>query len=345
MILHVAQNATNSVVPFNVATQTVGTPIPLGSDPKKGPLTAAEIQVQPGKPNNFIATLNASFNGSDGVELIKNGHIVSQFLNEAPNDVTMAFPKFVNSTDLFGLGQSFSFFGSGLLHFVMTSQGLLEAPGISGNFGVGPFDSDGTNIYDSNGQVFSVKTGAVVGNLGNLNFSNGSVLTDTSSARSFVVDRSGNVQAFDNKTFAQVAFLSLFIGSGNVQRPQHWGTNGLSYLDFDFSTNSNDLVLLRTNLFCPAPGPNPLPTITTLAPATVVAKGPNFLLTVNGTNFTRGAVVQWNGTNRTTHWVSATKLIADIPAADIAVAGSANIKVLNPVPGGGGSAIKLLQIQ
>jgi hypothetical protein len=39
--------------------------------------------------------------------------------------------------------------------------------------------------------------------------------------------------------------------------------------------------------------------------------------------------VQWNGVARTTHFVSATQLTVDIPAADIAVAGAASISVLN----------------
>jgi hypothetical protein len=47
--------------------------------------------------------------------------------------------------------------------------------------------------------------------------------------------------------------------------------------------------------------------------------------------------VTWNGQNRTTIWVSATKLLVDIPAADIATAKTAKIVVVNPGPGGGKS--------
>ena len=70
----------------------------------------------------------------------------------------------------------------------------------------------------------------------------------------------------------------------------------------------------------------------------LTSKGPNFLLTVNGSHFIRGAVVQWNGSNRTTKWLSALKLVADIPASDIAAAGTAHVTVVNPTPGGGKSA-------
>src|SRR5262249_55926364 len=52
---------------------------------------------------------------------------------------------------------------------------------------------------------------------------------------------------------------------------------------------------------------NPAPTITTLNPSSAVATGPGFTLTVNGTGFVAGSTVQWNGSNRTTTFGSATQ--------------------------------------
>jgi hypothetical protein len=51
---------------------------------------------------------------------------------------------------------------------------------------------------------------------------------------------------------------------------------------------------------------------------------------VNGSNFISTSVVQWNGSNRTTTFVSATQLTAQITAADIATAGTASVKVFTP---------------
>ena len=68
-------------------------------------------------------------------------------------------------------------------------------------------------------------------------------------------------------------------------------------------------------------GVSPPPTISSLSPASATAGGPAFTLTVNGSNFVSGSVVQWNGSNRTTTFVSATQLTAAITAADIATAG------------------------
>ncbi|MGH9849044.1 MAG: beta strand repeat-containing protein, partial [Blastocatellia bacterium] len=82
---------------------------------------------------------------------------------------------------------------------------------------------------------------------------------------------------------------------------------------------------------------NPVPVITSLSPATVGAGGPAFTLTVNGTGFVPGSIVQINGENRQTTVVSATQLTVQITAEDIAVSGSVAIRVFNPAPGGGTS--------
>jgi len=83
---------------------------------------------------------------------------------------------------------------------------------------------------------------------------------------------------------------------------------------------------------------NFVPAITSLSPASAVAFGPTFTLTVNGANFVSDSVVRWNGSARTTTFVSPTQLTAEIPAPDIAAAGTATVTVLNPAPGGGTSA-------
>jgi uncharacterized protein (TIGR03437 family) len=81
--------------------------------------------------------------------------------------------------------------------------------------------------------------------------------------------------------------------------------------------------------------PNPAPGITSLSPTFANIGGQAFPLIVNGTNFTNSSVVRWNDSDRPTTFVSATQLRATIPATDIAAAGTANIKVFTPAPGGG----------
>jgi hypothetical protein len=80
---------------------------------------------------------------------------------------------------------------------------------------------------------------------------------------------------------------------------------------------------------------NPVPSVTSLAPSSVIVQTGAFTLTVNGTNFVPGCEVRWNGSGRTTTFVSNTQVTAAITAGDIATAGTVNVTVFNPTPGGG----------
>ncbi|HEU5404250.1 MAG TPA: S8 family serine peptidase, partial [Terriglobales bacterium] len=82
---------------------------------------------------------------------------------------------------------------------------------------------------------------------------------------------------------------------------------------------------------------NPAPTIATISPLNATPGGPGITLTVSGTGFVSGSVVDFDGTARPTTFVSPTQLNALIPAADIATAGTFNITVTNTTPGGGTS--------
>jgi len=83
---------------------------------------------------------------------------------------------------------------------------------------------------------------------------------------------------------------------------------------------------------------NPVPTINEpLVPHAAAPGGGAFTLIVNGTGFVSGATVYWNGSPRTTTFVSGSQLTAAINAADIAAATTASVTVGNPAPGGGKS--------
>src|SRR5206468_1468610 len=89
---------------------------------------------------------------------------------------------------------------------------------------------------------------------------------------------------------------------------------------------------------------NPVPAVSSLAPASAQVGGAAFTLTVNGTGFTSASTVRWNGAARTTTFVSATQLTAAIAAADIATAASVPVTVLTPAPGGGTSAAQTFSV-
>jgi FG-GAP-like repeat/Cep192 domain 4 len=67
-----------------------------------------------------------------------------------------------------------------------------------------------------------------------------------------------------------------------------------------------------------------------LVPTSVTPGGPTFALTVNGAGFVTDSVVNWNGYPRPTKFISKTRLTTEIPAEDIAKAGTGSITVANP---------------
>jgi hypothetical protein len=90
---------------------------------------------------------------------------------------------------------------------------------------------------------------------------------------------------------------------------------------------------------------NPVPLINQpLVPDAVNPGGEGFTLTVNGTGFVSGAVVNWNHSSLATTFVRASQLTASVPAPDIAAATAASVTVVNPSPGGGTSNVMFFEV-
>jgi uncharacterized protein (DUF2141 family) len=79
---------------------------------------------------------------------------------------------------------------------------------------------------------------------------------------------------------------------------------------------------------------NPVPLIySPLTPETIAPGSPGLTLTVNGTGFVQSSVVYWNGSPRSTTFVSASQLHTAILKSDLAAAGPASVTVVNSLPG------------
>ena len=90
---------------------------------------------------------------------------------------------------------------------------------------------------------------------------------------------------------------------------------------------------------------NPVPFIDLpVVPAAAIPGGAGFTLTVNGAGFVNGSVVKWNGSPRTTTFVSAGQITAAILASDIATARTVSVTVSNPTPGGGMSGVAYFEV-
>jgi hypothetical protein len=77
--------------------------------------------------------------------------------------------------------------------------------------------------------------------------------------------------------------------------------------------------------------------VRSLSPSRTTAGGSGLTLTVKGKGFVAGSVVRWNGSPRTTTYVTSSQLRAAVTAADLATPGSVPVDVVSPAPGGGTS--------
>jgi hypothetical protein len=91
---------------------------------------------------------------------------------------------------------------------------------------------------------------------------------------------------------------------------------------------------------------NPIPTVVgPVVPQAVVPGSGAFTLKVYGANFVSGAVVNWNRSPRTTTFISARALEAQILASDVVKPMAGYITVTNPPPGGGVSSSSFAQVE
>jgi len=99
--------------------------------------------------------------------------------------------------------------------------------------------------------------------------------------------------------------------------------------------------LIATTLACGYSSKNnntgtAMPAIANLNPSSANAGAAAFMLTVNGSNFTSNAVVNWNSSAQTTTVVNGGQLTIAVPATAVANAGTIKISVTNPATTGSG---------
>jgi len=121
--------------------------------------------------------------------------------------------------------------------------------------------------------------------------------------------------------------------------------------DLEVSIPSTDLIAagyLSIAVLNPAPGGGAsqalpltityaLPIISTLSPTSSAVGGNSLSLALTGTGMTPATVVNFNGSPRTTTYVSNTSVTANLTASDLFAAQVAQITASNPAPGGGTS--------
>jgi hypothetical protein len=85
------------------------------------------------------------------------------------------------------------------------------------------------------------------------------------------------------------------------------------------------------------PTSNPAPAILSLNPSSVNVGSSDLILTINGSNFIPGSIIEWNSAPLVTNYLSDVQLEAQVPTANFANSTIASVAVTNPPPGGGSS--------
>jgi hypothetical protein len=150
------------------------------------------------------------------------------------------------------------------------------------------------------------------------NFVAGSELTWNGSARATLYQSSTSLQmALTSADLASAATAQV-----GVVDPQSAGSLSSNSIPFLISVSA---------------APNPAPVLSSVSPASASTGSAAITVTLTGSNFLASSVVNWNGQALSSSFQSATALTAQIPAADLANAGTDALSVANPAPGGGTS--------
>jgi hypothetical protein len=332
-LLYAGLDQADTVQQVKIRSGKLGTSVSLAALSTGYPETASFIDVVPGKPQQYVTSLGTQY-GQAGVGLVENGSLVSTLGQ---------YPVQVNVSSLCFLSDPKTFYGSNgqqLLRMVIQEKTYLEV-NVDSSAPQGfasQFNCDGKYIYTSSGLVFDPVANQTIGTY---MFPQGGsfydFLPDSAVGLSYGLGYgAGGILVFDQKSFAQVGSIPLPSNITTATALLRWGADGFALLYQNYQTNTNDLVLLRSSQTQPSVGPNPIPVAMSAIPAVKAGNG-NFQLTVEGSGFVPGAVVRWNGADRTTIFQSDSVLIADIPASDVAAAGTVAVTVFNPPQGGGTS--------
>jgi hypothetical protein len=345
--LYVGLNGNGSIQRLNLPSFTPDIDIPLGNVQNSGPNVAAAIAVSPTNSHTIA------------VAITQNGCCPPSQLEFFTDSAKLAGS--VNST---GINQIVFASGTTLYGYVPNSLSQVTVSPTGGTLGPqwngivtgNTFQYSGGLIFSSNGQEFNPATGLLLGtfDVGNTCcFNSTQVLSNATLGRTFALGQtpffnslgitSYSLTQFTPLAVASLAELSPAFNSSSTSRFIQWGTNGLAFILTNgcCGNSTSQVVLLQSPslLLTVSKTVSPVPVLKSSSPAAATHGTGNFRLTLRGSGFVPGSVVTWNGKARSASYVSANAMTVYVTASAIASAGTANIAVKNPTPGGGKSNI------
>jgi hypothetical protein len=358
--VYVANQTDLTVQRINLSTKAVDRTFPYavnGSCSYCLTPSATYLQSVPGSPQEVVLAQGfqvALYNDSGLVNYVPNSFVEYN----APQFGSFAFAG--NPPTLYA--EPFTSVQSPFFTTVaITASGLQYTEIMGANYGpaagtAGQVVSDGNLLYISSGEVWNPTTQQMTGSfpVSSIYDLDQSILLDNSLGQIFITGL-GEFTTPSNDAYDALAISSY--GKQSLAAEQmltfplinaslnadlvRWGTNGFGFLVAGYP-GASGIYLMSSNALA---GINPVPVLTSITPAQVVAGAAAFTVTLNGSGFVAGSVVDWNGTALATTVVSGTQLTATVPASDIATAGTAQITVTSPTPGGGTSSAQTFTIQ
>jgi hypothetical protein len=332
--LYVGLGGASRVLRFAPPDLTPSLVIELGLDQVAGPRFAWDLQVAPAAPHTLAVS---TFAGSPLID-----HQVSILDDAVARSVSVtggfAYLQWGVDADTLYASPMYTSPGFSVLSVDATGVALSRAYDAAYLNGLGRIHFDAVTglIYGDNGWVLDAATGLLVGSFPLQSYQLSSPVIDASLGAAFRVNGRGFVEllAFDLNQYVQLRSMVIPYLSGVTNKMVRFGPDGLAFLV------DGMVVLVRGPVVLPRSSePNPVPTLTAFEPAVGVVGGANLRLAVTGTGFVPGSILQWNGADRTTTLLSGDRLIAYIPASDLAIGGSVQVAVTNPLPGGGVSGV------
>ena len=349
--IYVVLSGSNAVRRMDLTTLTPGTQFQPVSAVFGSAFTASDLAVMPGDAN-VLATVGYA-NGIQVWDVTEMGATARPPTRTLVNDVYEgSVLAWADSTNLYsndeGLSpSSFHRFVVGSTSFEESDSTYLDAVEGKISYSGGLIFADGGGVVDPS--LVPPVTPQLVGRLGG-GVSNAA---DTSINRVFFLSansygvNSRTVSAFDPTRFTSVGSTELDGLTGDAFDLIRWGVDGLAFRTAtDFWGNGSGRVLLLHGhcVLPPSAAANPVPSISALSPSSITSPAGNTWLTVTGSKFVPGAILEWDGAVRATVFVNSGQLRAAIPAADLVAPQTVKVQVVNPTPGGGSSTIFNLTI-
>jgi DNA-binding beta-propeller fold protein YncE len=128
-----------------------------------------------------------------------------------------------------------------------------------------------------------------------------------------------------NTTIGTISSAGLYTAPDPVPNPASVTVTAVSQADTTQSASASVSLVY------------PTPTLSSITPATLAVGGPNSTVTLTGSNFVSTSQAAIGSSAITTTFVSPTQVTAVIPASDLSTAGTLQLVVTNPSPGGGTS--------